>query len=768
MASLHFADPDERALAQLDHRGRREALEFLARSQLALFIRRDLAPERLAEDAIKNRKRLAILLDTYREVAATLREIEFVALKGITQCDVFGIDPERRAQYDIDLFCPRDTVERAREAFFESGYESIEGMETFPTDHLPALVRKTTWEWKNDFFDPGIPLSLELHFRWWNPALERLAAPGVEEFWDRRVKREVGSVPLSVLAPADALAYAALHLLKHLLRGNVRPFHVYEIASFLRLHENNDAFWSTWREWHMPELRRLQAVSFRLAECWFGCGIAPAAREEIEHLPAMARAWFEEFALSPAAQPYRPNKDELWLHLALLESRRDAMSVARRRLLPGNLPPPPTATHLPANALTLRRRIRLYTDYAKYFSSRIRHHVLSLGTTVTTGARWWWRTNEIGRDFWLFLAAAVVFNFALFIFFLLYNLYLVDLGYHEDFLGTVNSAARLGSLAGTLPGALLVQRLGVKRALIAAIAGVSAITLFRALIATRFPLTALSFIEGTIFAVWAVVMAPAIAGAVNEKLRATAFSIFFATMFGIGIAGSWIGGRLPALLGGKQNTLILSALLSAVAILPAWRMRSTVVAPAKGRVYPRGRFLLQFLAPFAIWHLVTGAFNPFNNVYFARLRFSVEEIGSVFSGSQLVQVGAVLCAPLVIRRFGLATGISGMMAATACALGLLAAQPAPLAAVTAYMVYMAFQWMSEPGLNALLMNRVTEEERGGASAIMYLFAFSAQAAAAFGAGHWIEQFGYGPVLLAASLLALAASALFRSVPEKAE
>jgi predicted MFS family arabinose efflux permease len=115
----------------------------------------------------------------------------------------------------------------------------------------------------------------------------------------------------------------------------------------------------------------------------------------------------------------------------------------------------------------------------------------------------------------------------------------------------------------------------------------------------------------------------------------------------------------------------------------------------------------------------------------------------------------------------LTKGIAGMMAATACALGLLAAQPAPAAAVAAYMFYMAFQWMSEPGLNALLMNQVAEEQRGGASAIMYLFAFTAQAGAAFAAGHWIAQFGYGPVLLAACLLALAASALFRRAPENA-
>ena len=39
---------------------------------------------------------------------------------------------------------------------------------------------------------------------------------------------------------------------------------------------------------------------------------------------------------------------------------------------------------------------------------------------------------------------------------------------------------------------------------------------------------------------------------------------------------------------------------------------------------------------------------------------------------------------------------------------------------------MAFQWMSEPGMNTLLMNRVEERERGGASAMMYLVAFSAK------------------------------------------
>ena len=76
-------------------------------------------------------------------------------------------------------------------------------------------------------------------------------------------------------------------------------------------------------------------------------------------------------------------------------------------------------------------------------------------------------------------------------------------------------------------------------------------------------------------------------------------------------------------------------------------------------------------------------------------------------------------------------------------------------------MYMSFQWMSEPGLNTLLMNHVAERERSGASALNYLVAFGAQALAAFAAGEWATKFGWGPVLAGAAVLGLAAAGLFR-------
>ena len=48
----------------------------------------------------------------------------------------------------------------------------------------------------------------------------------------------------------------------------------------------------------------------------------------------------------------------------------------------------------------------------------------------------------------------------------------------------------------------------------------------------------------------------------------------------------------------------------------------------------------------------------------------------MFALAQVVQVGALLAAPLMIRRFGLLNAIVVMMAATACGLGALGTQPA--------------------------------------------------------------------------------------------
>jgi hypothetical protein len=401
LASLHQRQPRRDALAALADSDWRAAIDFADRSGLTLLLRRDCSAQlpswlrdRTDADAAKNLVRLRLTEELHRTLDRRLRAcgVEYLALKGLTQCPEYGTAAEDRVQCDADLFVPPDTVQRAGEVVRQMGYEPIEELDRVPTDHLPTFVQKTGWEWRGDFFDPELPLAVELHFQFWNRPVERIAVPDVERFWIRRATQRVAGIEMPVLSAADGLGYTALHLLRHVLRGSARPFHIYEMAGFLERHAADEAFWREWRGAHTPEFRRLQAVMFRLAAEWFGCELGPAAEEEVMRLPAATRAWFEDFALSPAVAIFYPQKDELWLQLSLLHSWRDKLAAARLRLLPMNVPAPVDAIHTPAEAMTLRRRARRWWRFACHMASRLRRHIAALPHAARMGIRWWRKT----------------------------------------------------------------------------------------------------------------------------------------------------------------------------------------------------------------------------------------------------------------------------------------------------------------------------------------------------------------------------------------
>jgi predicted MFS family arabinose efflux permease len=124
---------------------------------------------------------------------------------------------------------------------------------------------------------------------------------------------------------------------------------------------------------------------------------------------------------------------------------------------------------------------------------------------------------------------------------------------------------------------------------------------------------------------------------------------------------------------------------------------------------------------------------------------------------------ALTLAPLVLRKMGLVGGTAAMMMATALALGGLAAGPTGVAAAAVFMSYTSCQWMSDPGVNTLVMNRVREQERTGASALMMLVAFAAQLVASLAGGAAIAQFGYSAMLACAAGLAATAALAFRTL-----
>jgi len=215
----------------------------------------------------------------------------------------------------------------------------------------------------------------------------------------------------------------------------------------------------------------------------------------------------------------------------------------------------------------------------------------------------------------------------------------------------------------------------------------------------------------------------------------------------------------------NRITLLSGCAIVGIALIPLWRLPQHTAAPKVTLPRWSNPFLRRFLPAMAVWCLVTGAFPQFATIYFVRhLGLSIERMGSVFSISQLIQFVALLSAPLLFRRVGIPSGIMLTQLGTAASLGLLAVTHTPAQAAWVYWAYMATQYMNEPGIYSLLMDRVPSSEHNGASASTFFVSSSAQVVASAAAGAALARFGYSPVLAVIAVLAVVAAILFRRLP----
>jgi hypothetical protein len=398
LEALKFTTVAPGLLAELTQREWQRALPFCDESRLTLLVGNagghhlpSWVAERIGRNLQGNVARLVGLKREYLRIANNLEaaSVEHVVLKGFSHGTSFCPDSRFRPQYDLDLWCRKSQLSEARDAIARLGFETVTAQRRFPTDHLPPMVRKTGWDWKGDYFDPEMPPVVEVHFRLWDERIERLAAPGLDEFWDRRRREHHGEIAIPVMRAADQFAYAALHVLRHLLRGDLRALHVYEIAYLLHARQDDAAFWNEWRELHPAGLRRLQSFACALARKWFACGLPPAVATEISSLPVDAHAWFASYAASAVESKFVSSKDELWLHLALLPSFRERVAVVRRRMAPLSLPGRIESEFVPEQQRTMAGRLRGAVQYALFLGSRAVHHLRSWSALLSSGIHWW-------------------------------------------------------------------------------------------------------------------------------------------------------------------------------------------------------------------------------------------------------------------------------------------------------------------------------------------------------------------------------------------
>lgn len=383
----------------------------------------------------------------------------------------------------------------------------------------------------------------------------------------------------------------------------------------------------------------------------------------------------------------------------------------------------------------------------------------------------WWAAETLSRQFWTFFTAAFFFDFGVGLFFFLFNLYLLSLHFNERAIGMIAGALTFGNVAGTVPVGILVRRFGLQKMFLLCFVVAPLISICRTAFLTMPAQITLAFCTGVALSSWPVCFAPTVARLTSEKNRVFAFSISFATGIGTGTLAGLVGGSLPDWLksihhsasssDGMRLVLIFASLLAMLGIWPILRLQlgKPEQTERKGlrAFHP---YLLRFLPAFAIWSFVTGSFIPFAPIFFEKhVGMSLQQVGIVFSASQLAQVFAVLVAPLLYRRAGSVAGIiSAQLLAGGAILALCFGQSVHFV-LAVYLLFTAAQFAASPGFYGLLMSRLPDADRSSASAAQNITGALVQAGSAAITGSLIVRFGYSTVFGINAVLALIAAVI---------
>jgi MFS family permease len=162
------------------------------------------------------------------------------------------------------------------------------------------------------------------------------------------------------------------------------------------------------------------------------------------------------------------------------------------------------------------------------------------------------------------------------VFALLFNLYLLALGYREDVIGLAAGLNTLGAGLAALVAGRLVRRFGASRTLILALLLFSAASGVQALVSERLAIAILAVLIGVATAWLTVPVMPLLAAQTTPEARADASALTFAVQNLSITVGTLLGGILPAALAGlglgtvghDRVALLIGIAVGALGVLP--------------------------------------------------------------------------------------------------------------------------------------------------------------------------------------------------------
>ena len=371
----------------------------------------------------------------------------------------------------------------------------------------------------------------------------------------------------------------------------------------------------------------------------------------------------------------------------------------------------------------------------------------------------------------LYLVYAIIAGVAMGIFRLLFNFYVLALGFDEKLLGNLVTTSSITALVFALPMGYLADILGRKFSLLIS-GALICLTIGMMVIWPATPiLYAMNILSGIAQSLAGVTMSPFLMENSSEHERTYLFSMSAGLQMVSASVGNWIGGYLPSWVAVMRNvdagnsqayggSILVVAIALAVSIVPLIMIRMPRLEHADRTVFAPISYaaknpqkLTKLVLPMLLTSIGAGLIMPFMNVFF-RVQYhqSDQVIGVLFAWGSLAMGLGLLVAPPLADRMGKIKIVVITQALSIPFLILLGFAPLFWVSAFAYYIRVALMNMSGPVYQTFVMEQVDPSSRAMVASLVSMSWNFGWAISPTISGILQVRYGFGPPFLGTIVL----------------
>jgi MFS family permease len=337
----------------------------------------------------------------------------------------------------------------------------------------------------------------------------------------------------------------------------------------------------------------------------------------------------------------------------------------------------------------------------------------------------------------LYLLNVAITGAAMGVYRLLFNFFVLSLGFDEALLGSLITVSSLTALLAALPMGYLADLIGRKMALVIS-GALASISVFAMVIWPHEGMFyAMNIVSGLAQSLAAVTMAPFLMENSGEEERTYLFSISSGLQMAMASVGNWIGGYLPTWVSQTKGVsptsstaysgaLLAIAVTLAVSVIPLLLLREKRLDRSERSVFAPLSYaskhpvhLSKLILPMLLTSIGAGLIMPFMNVFFRVVHNQPDPvIGSLFAWGSLAMGIGLLIAPPLADRMGKIQLVVVTQGLSIPFLILLGYAPWFWMSAAAYYVRLALMNMSGPVYQTFVMEQVEPSARATVASLV--------------------------------------------------